>query len=280
MKTAYVLLALGFMAFADNNGCTETVFLVNTTPPTDDISISVVNEWTLSGGMKALGLDVVETAEHIYVLGADNQQNRIFFWDQGNPAGSLILDAANDNCFGICWNNDLDTETYYTNDWYIPSLYYTEDFGSTWTSGSNPAGIDGRGMDFDGTNYWTTNGTEGGIWRFQPGSGAENIATPEVPSQPSGLAVFPYEGDLGIVITPYNPSNLYFYRWDGSALTYLGSTACPGSPYASYGLAYSENNGHLYWSCSASSGGNTITELSFTITSLSRNTWAGIKTAF
>lgn len=280
MKYLFVLLAMAAMVFAANDGCTESYVSMNPAPSTDDISLSVVNDWALPSGEKALGIDVYESPSQVLVLGTDNTNGYIQGWDAGTSAGTLPLDAANGSCFGVAWNNNPDTDTYYTNDWSSSNLFYTEDFGSTWTTTPNPAGSNGRGMDFDGTDYWSTNGTGGGIWRFQPGVGQSNLSTPEIPTQPSGLAVFPYMGDVGIAITCYQTMNIYVYVWDGSTLSYLGSAACPGSPYRSYGLTYSDTTDHLYWSYSPTSGSYSIAELSFTITSLSRDTWAGIKTAF
>lgn len=280
MKYLFVLLAMAAMVFAANDGCTESYVSMNPAPSTDDISISVVNDWSLPSGTKALGLDIFEAPGALFVLGTDNTNGYIQAWDAGSPVGTLPLAAGNPNCFGVAWNNSPDTDTYYTNDWGNSNLFYTEDFGSTWTTTPNPAGSNGRGMDFDGTNYWSTNGTGGGLWRFNPGVGQSNLSTPEISTQPSGLAAFPYMGDVGIAVTCYQTMNIYFYRWDGANFTYLGMAACPGSPYRSYGLAYSEATDHLYWSYSPTSGTYSIAELSFTITSLSRDTWAGIKTAF
>jgi hypothetical protein len=80
------------------------------------------------------------------------------------------------------------------------------------------------------------------------------------------------------VVTTYNTHNFYFYSYNGSTLDYIGSAACPSTCSSSYGLTYSETSGNLFWAFN--NGGYRIAEVSFTITSLSRDTWAGIKTSF
>ncbi|MCD4708954.1 MAG: hypothetical protein K8S62_14585 [Candidatus Sabulitectum sp.] len=279
MRYVFFVLAFAALAFAANDGCTDTSVGLNPPSGNDGVAFSVINDWTLAN--KALGIDVFE-GPGFYVLGADNVNDWIQAFDAttGVPAGSLPLSAANGSCFGVAWNNDPDTDTYYTDDWASSNLFYTEDFGVSWTTEPNPAGNNARGMDFDGTDYWTTNGTGGGIWRFLPGTGAENIATPEIPSQPSGLTVFPYGSNLGIAITTYNTHNIYFYQWNGSTLDFMASAACPVSGIdASYGLAYAATNGHMYWSYRTGTAYH-IAELTFTITSLERTSWGSIKNSF
>ena len=279
MKYVLSILVLAAFAFAGNDGCTDSSVGIN--PPasgTDDVVLTLVNDWALSG--KALGLDMFEGTGIYYVLGADNENDYVQAWDatSGTAAGTLPLDAANGSIFGLAWNNDMDTDTYYTDDWADNVLYYTEDFGVSWTTATNPAGSSGRGMDFDGTDYWCTNGAGGGLYRFQPGVGAENIAIPEVPTQPSGLAVFPNGSDIGVAVTTYNTLNIYFYNYDGSTLSYIGAAACPTACSSSLGLTYSETSGNLFWSFDNS--GYHLGEISFNLTSLERSSWGSIKTSF
>lgn len=279
MKYFAILLVAAAFALASDDGCTEVSVGVNPGPSgSDDISLTLINDWTQS--QQVLGLDVFEDT-NVYVLGSDRNGMIIQAYDAGVPAGTLALDAANTNCFGVAWNDDLTTDAYYTDDWTDTVLYYTEDFGTSWTTETNPAGNLARGMAHEGTNYWTTNGDGGGLWRFTPGVGQENIAIPEVPTQPSGVAVFPYNGNLGVAVTTYNTFNIYFYEWDGSTMTYIGSAACPVSGIAgSYGLAYSNLDGYMYWSYRDGSSAYHLVQFSFDITALSRSSWGAIKTSF
>lgn len=278
MKIVLMLLCMAVFAFADNDGCFATGIATPQVDPSGDaISITVVNDWAVP--YNCLGLDVFEGSGFVYVLGCNSTDDVVQAYENGSPLGALPLDAANTSCFGVAWNNDPDTDTYYTDDWSASTLFYTDDFGSTWTTEPNPAGNGGRGMDFDGTDYWMAV-YNGGLYRFQPGVGAELFTLSEVPAGQSGVAVFPYMGDVGVAVTCYQTHNVWIYVYDGANLTYVGSAACPGTIYRCYGLAYSANDGYFYWSFAPNSGNYHIAQLDIEITSLSRDTWAGIKTSF
>jgi hypothetical protein len=281
MKYFVVLFCIAALATAGNDGRTGSFVSVNTAPDqgTDGITLTLLN--TFDPVTKALGLDVFESTGSTYVLGVNNENDIVQAYDAytGSPLGTLPLDPGNPNAFGVAWNNDPTNDTYYTDDWNVSTLFYTDDFGVSWTTVANPAGTDARGMDFDGTDYWTTNGDGGGLWRFQPGVTQSNLPIPEVTDQPSGITTFPYEGDVGVAVTSYDVHNIWFYVWDGSTFEYLGSAPCPASCSSSYGLAYSENTGTMFWSYN--SGGYKISEFSFDIeVSLQQDTWGAIKTVF
>ena len=279
MKYFLLLLVLAVLAFADNDGCSEISSGASSySSGGDDITLTLLNDWILAE--KALGLDIFDG---IYILGADNNLDLIQAYDATScsPLGSLTLDPANGSCFGLAWNNDASNDTYYTDDWQSSNLFFTDDFGSTWSTYPNPAGSSARGMDFDGADYWTTNGNGGGLWRFQPGVGEQNIAIPEVPSQPSGVTVFPLGSNVGVVVTAYQTLSIFFYEWDGATMAFLGSAPCPAAAvYRSYGLAYSEGNGHIYWSYQDDPGNYRIAEFSFDLVSLEQSSWGAIKSSF
>lgn len=282
MRSLAFLILVSALALAAGDGFDGNHASIHGTPPagTDDITLTLLNTW--DPVVKALGLDVFEDATDTYVLGVNNNDDLVRAYDAatGAPLGSLTLDAGNTNAFGIAWNNDPTNDTYYVDDFVSSFLFYTDDFGTSWTTLSNPAGSNARGMDFDGTDYWTTNGEGGGLWRFQPGVGQDNLTIPEVTAQPSGLAVFPYEGDVGVAVTTYNSFNIWFYVWDGVDLTYLGSAPCPAGCSSSLGLTYSYNTDTMFWSYITGSGYK-VSEFSVDFgTALQHDTWGAIKSAF
>ncbi|OPL19282.1 MAG: hypothetical protein AVO35_11080 [Candidatus Aegiribacteria sp. MLS_C] len=283
MRYLAALICFAVLAFAGMDGQTGSSAPMESRPVhgTDGITLTVEN--TFDPVTKALGLDIIEDVTFTYVLGTNNEDLVVQAYDAytGNPLGSLPLDPANGSCFGVAWNNDLADDTYYTSDWNSTSLFYTDDFGLNWSTYPSPAGDRARGMDFDGTDYWTTNGTGGGLWRFQPGVGESNLAIPEVTGQPSGVTTFPYEGDVGVAVTTYSDHSVWFYVWDGASLTYLGSAPCPLPCSSSYGLAYSSNTDTIFWSYRDTGNNYKISELSFDISvALQQETWGSIKTTF
>ena len=281
MKYFLLLLVIAVLAFANNDGCTEISSGASSySSGGDDITLVLVNDWILTE--KALGLDIF-VGSTVYILGADNNLDIVQAYDAATctPTNSLPLDGANGSCFGLAWNNDAVNDTYYTDDWQSSNLFFTDDFGVSWSTYPNPAGNSGRGMDFDGADYWITNGTGGGLWRFQPGVGESNIAIPEVPTQPSGVTVFPLGSNVCVVVTAYQTLSIFFYEWDGATLAFLGSAPCPAAEtYRSYGLAYSDANDHIYWSYQDNSSNYRIAEFSFDLVSLEQSSWGAIKSSF
>lgn len=282
MKFLLLLPVCTALVLAAGDGCTVTN--TDSTPngtDSNDITLTLVNDWTLPLGILAYGLDVLEDAV-VYILATDYINMSIQFYTlDGLQAATVPLSPANTGCFGVAWNNGIDTGTYYTNDWSQDVLYYTEDFGTGWTTVNSPAGTSTGGMAFDGTDYWAIGGVAGGIWRFQPGVSAENIAIPEVTAEPSGVAVFPYNGNLGVAVTTYIVHKIYFYEWDGYTMNFIGSAPCPVLAIgASFGLAYSNESGTMFWSYADNDTVWHIAEFSFSLAALEPSSWGSIKSSF
>ncbi len=275
-----IIFAFATLTLANNFGYTETNASINPLiPESDAIEITFLNDWILTD--VALGLDILEGPGAFILWASDPVNNHMQAYDPENADKLMAISYAsgNTNCFGVVCNNNPDTDTYYTNDWIDDVLYYTENFGGAWTTVTNPAANNARGMDFDGTDYWATNGSGGGVWRFQPGVGQENISTPEVTGQPSGLAVFPRGANLGIVITTYT-NLLFFYEWDGSSMSYIGSTTCIPDCQYSMGLTYATTTDTFFWTYVHNSEDYHLAEFSLEITSLERSSWGSIKSSF
>ncbi|RKZ03186.1 hypothetical protein DRQ25_17965 [Candidatus Fermentibacteria bacterium] len=283
MKYFLFVLVIAVVAFADNDDCTDISSGAGSYPSDgDDISTTVINEWEIF--VCALGMDFFDLGTRSYFYVIDNNTNLLVLFNGGAgciPLDSYNLDAANGSGFGVAWNFDGSEDTFYTDDSENASLFFTDDNGSTWSTASNPAGIQGRGMDFDGTDYWTTNGNGGGVWRFLPGVGQQNIATPELPTTPSGLTVFPYQSNLGIAVTCYQTFSIYFYVWDSSTMTFLGSAPCPVSGLTkSYGLAYTGTTETFFWTYQDGSGNYHLAEFSMSTNALEHSSWGAIKGSF
>ena len=280
----YVLLSMIIftVVFAGDNGSYSSNSFLNNDFSTDGISLTVENNWELPYWV--MGLEVYDIPGYFVVLGADPELNAVMAYDgtTGIPTGEYInLDPANGSCFGIVWDNDPDSPIFYTNDWSTPYIFETDDFGTSWSSSVNLAGLNSRGMDYDGLNYWIVSIDGPELWCMQPGGPIENLDIPEVPALPSGVTVFPFEGNIGVAITTYHTHNIYFYQWDGSLLSFMGSAACPASGISlSTGLAFREATGNMYWSYEDSAGIFHLLELAFEITSLQRASWGSIKGSF
>ncbi len=281
MKLLFTLFLIAASAIADDNGCFETAADVVPTAGTDDIVLTVLGSF--SSETQKLGLDMYDTDQLTCVIATDRNGRQVHSYNTstGVPINSMNLDSTNTNCFGVAWDHvPMGRQSgYHTNDWMLSTLFYSEDLGASWSYLANPVGDEGRGFDFDGTDYWITNDYLG-VCRFQPGGDHQMLATPEIASQLSGLTIFPYLGDIGVAVTAYNSHFIWFYRWNGTDLDYIGKAPCPFTVDSSLGLAYSMNLGTLFWSYKQTDGKYGISELSLQFTSLSRETWAGIKSSF
>ncbi len=244
------------------------------------ISLTLENTFPAQG--KAMGLDVIEnpSGSEVTIMGTNNTDDAVYFYTvSGMVTNTMPLDPLNGSCFGVVF--DLEESILHTNDWEQTDLFCSDDMGSTWSTVQDPSGNAGRGLDFDGEYYWTTNGYSG-LFQFSPGyPPTQNLVLPEIYDQLSGLTVFPFEGGTGIAVTTYSDHNIWFYLWDGSDLQFLDSAPCPADCQASYGLACSNNLETIFWSYKTTSGEYFISEFSYQIDqSLQQQTWGGVKSSF
>lgn len=283
-KLCLAVLCLSALAFASIDGNDSPFSQV--APPahqgTDDVTITVIETWT--PGVQMLGLDWLNS-EDGYVIMASASEDRINRWDAGAEALSGYIDLMDTNvsCFGVAAGP---TGALFTSsDWSLTNLFVCGE-GPTWIDlPANPAGSGGRGMEYDEENgeYWEagSSGSTYTLYRFVPGGSTDSYVITEPVNQLSGLALFPYEGSLGVLVTCYNTLNFYFYEFDGSTLSYLATVPCPSVGAASsLGLCYANSRGTFYWSWSNGST-NGLTELDIDIElGLAPATWGSIKTQF
>ena len=283
MKPVHLLLiGLASLAYAGedgNDGLHAPVCPIDT--GTDGISITVIDTWT--PGVQILGLDWLNS-EDGYVIMASAEDDRINRWDAagGCMAGGIDLMDTNTNCFGVAAGPEGAILT--TNDWMLSNLFVNS--GGVWVDlPENPAVSLGRGMEFDEATgeYWeaaTANGVYS-IYNFVPGGTTNRFIISEPSYQLSGLAVFPCNGNLGVVVTSYNVHQFYFYEYDGSTLTHFGTVPCPSMGQAqSYGLCYADSRGTFFWSWAKGSACY-LSELDIDFDAgLTPDTWGGIKAQF
>ena len=284
MKTISIILLItlsGTVPASDDGNDGSSAAVSPVTENTDSITMNVVNTWPITWAQQCLGMDVWEDGSEVFAMFSSPYYDGIISSldvSTGGWGGSMDLDPSNNNAFGIAFNNNIAHAIYLTDDWQINDLFFTEDEGTTWNTTPNYVENRGRGMDFDGSDYWMTN-NDIGVCRFVPETGAQLITLPEVTNKLAGLTTFPFNGDTGIALTAYDTSTMWFYSWDGTDMTFIGTADCPLACSNSFGLAYSEIRDTIFWSYKE--GGNYyISEIEFTITSLDQSTWGSIKADF
>lgn len=281
MKSSILILTLTLSAFAVNSAPVPAPQHVS------DITISVVNDWTLSE--KALDLAIMETPTGPVVLGIDNGDDVIRIWENGQTSQTITLPpSSSGHTWGIATKNQGDTVTeIISTDFDSYDMHRSNDVGLTWDTFTDPGGKYTRGLDWDGTHYWgVINGYTDQLVRFQPGGTSETFDIPEIgdDQQGSGIALFPLaDGDTGIVVAVFDTGKFFFFRWDGSAVSYVDSADSPfaSNVYLSCGLAYCDSTGHFFWTYGPESGFRMV-EFTVSLSSqdLSGTTWGAIKATF
>jgi hypothetical protein len=274
-----LLIAFSGMVLADNG---QTDFAVSINPHgghSDDIVITLLATHTITYTTDVLGLSIAnETNGAIIFVGEDDDVLYAADPIDASYEDELALHSGNTNAYGVA--ND-DTYLFCVNDWSDTFIY---EYQGGWTLSDNPAGNDGRGMDYDGTWWWqavSDGSSSQELLAFQPGGGTTYTydVTSYVPGQLSGCVAWWESGDLYIGVTCYSTPNIYVFYIDGSSHTYVGSAALPEPASTSHGLGYSEARDSFYWSWT--DGGWYITEFEMDLNlGLEPATWGHIKSEF
>ena len=284
MKFFIIALACVASAFAVQDSFLQ---LDKPHPDAKDIVIEIIDEWTLPE--KALDLTVMQTASGPVVLGIDNGDDVIRIWEDGQTSQTITLPpASTGHAWGLGCSNTGDTVSeIIVNDFDAYSFYQSDDAGITWGTQDDPGGKYSRGLSFDGTHYWTViNGTTDELCRFQPGGSSQSWSIPEIGAmqQGSGVATFPLEeGNTGIAVGVFDIGMFFFYSWDGSDISYIGSVESPYSTsvLVSLGLAYCDTSGHFFWTYGPEAGYRMVEfTVSLSSQSLASTSWGAIKNSF
>ncbi len=247
----------------------------------DAITLNIIDTFQVSSAGQMLGLDTQQGCNQLVVMDSDASLIRAVVMGTGNPVWTHPTPCS--DTFGCCHNWPI-PYGWYVNCYANSNMYYYDD--PNWiVAFSNPAGSNGRGLDFqnDGNYIWETysSGTTHRIYRIDETGGYTYYTITEVPGQMSGLAVFPYNGNLGIIVTCYGFQDWFLYEFDGSSLTYEGSGDPGLSNFTmSLGPTYYGNTDTFFWSYIVYGTIRWIAEVEFITTALERSTWGSIKTQF
>ncbi len=227
MRYFAILLILAVTAFAwvDEDGRDSSIPQGTFPGGGDAITLTILDTFQVSSAGQMLGLDTQDNSDQLVVMDSyPAEMLRAVKMGTGNPAWTLP--APRSFTFGLCHSWPV-PYGWYVNCFFDSNMYYYD--GTSWSIAfANPAGDDGRGMDFqnDGEYIWQTNASTG-IYRIDE-TGASTFYPVTLSDQMSGLTVFPYNGNLGIFVTCYGGGQDWFlFEFDGSGLTFIGS-ANPG----------------------------------------------------
>ena len=273
-------LAVIALGWVDEDGRDSSIPQGTLPQGSDAITLTVLNTFQVSSAGQMLGLDTQDGSDQLVVLDSNAELIRSVVMGTGNPVWTNSTPIP--YTFGCCHNWPA-TYGWYVNGFINSSMYY---YSGSWNVAfANPAGISGRGMDFqnDGNYIWETSssGSTFRILRIDETGGHTSYSISEPPGQMSGLAVFPYNGNLGIFVTFYDFQNWFLYEFDGSTLTFKGSGNPGLSNFSgSYGLTYHPDTDTFFWSYKVYGTIRWIAEVQFTESALEQSTWGSLKTQF
>lgn len=276
LLTAFALCAFGWV---DEDGRDSSIPSSPSPYTNDAISLNYVGSFQVSTAYHILGLAHCTSGP---AIGLKDSVRDSLRWVDYSGTQTHAIGGYGSSGFGICHTWPV-PYGWFSNSWISSDMYYYED-GAGWsTAWANPAGTYGRGMEYNTvTNYfWQTSSSTGVYWMDEAGANTY-FALSEPGSQMSGITVFPYNGNLGIIITTYDYQDWHFYEFEpGGGFTYLGS-ANPGisSFDGSYGITYNPDNDTFFWSYKLSGDIFWIGEYSVSGLALEKDTWGGIKSEF
>lgn len=277
----FVMIALCLAGFSED-GNLNSGGISGWSPVDATITFNVINTWTITWADQVLGLATWENGSSVNIVYCESSGMEIGSLNPatGGSAGSENKPSGAQMGFGIAFNDNMTTPIWHINSWQNANLWYTEDLFTTWQTIANPATTNGRGMSYNGEDYWQSSQT--GLIRFQPGVGAQTF-TGVAPTQISGVACVPGDNPSYdyVMVTTYNTDTFVLSAYDGTNLTQVATGVTPTGLGNSnrLGLTYSYDRESLFFAY-AISGGYAISEMEFDVVSLSRDTWAGIKSSF
>lgn len=251
-----------------------------------DITMTVINDYALTGFTSPRGLDYADTFGELVMTDFGQDILVSMNPDNGSVTGSMPCPPQIPNVLGVaCIEGSPGYWDFYINDWQDVMDVWKLQAGGSWSLAFvNPVPVEPRGMDFDDEGMlWSIDASTRIVYRFDTSGGSvSSWALADLPSSFScGISTFPLDGNLGIVIGGYSYGNLYFFEFDGSSVEFIGSAAEPQTSTASYGIAYSYDRDSFFWLYRVGTSEYHITEFDLTIeTALTRDTWGGIKASF
>lgn len=260
--------------------------------PTEDplFTATLLNTWQITYASNVMGLDHLSLGGTPVIGFCSSIDDKLYFANVADMTefNSSDLHPDNTHAFGCTVTPPAMTTT----DWVKEHIY--EGLWGSWSSYTNPAGNDSRGITNDGNNgcLWLTRtlGSSGSYEQYI-GSMTQGVPGSIVwydisdglggDQKLSGLTDFVLSGgNTCLAYNIYNSELVHFQEFTGSGLTYLGYAVLPISFIdSSRGICYCSTRDSFYWSYEEGSN-YYVSEFSVDVTALNHSTWGQIKTSF
>jgi len=287
MKYLLVTVLVAAVCFAnDPDAGPQTGELQHSQFGSDDYTITLTSEnvFSLDFGSNLRGCDYADGYGELLI--SDYDTDSIYTVDPttGDELARIACPPEIPDVLGVCYYETTDIYLL-INDWRDILNIWRMGFGTGWELAYANPSPEPRGMDIDDAmTVWEIDASSRVLYHFDlNGSIIDTFSLTELPSSfACGLSVFPFEGDLGIVVGGYAYADFYFYRYDGSTLEFINSAPVPQAMNQSYGISYSCDTGSFFWVYKDAANDYFLCEFTAEIeqVSLEQTTWGSIKSIF
>lgn len=253
---------------------------------TDDwiITLTSINDVSMSWGVNLRGCDYSDTLGGLLITDYSEDTIYVVNPSTGLPELTLACPSEIPQPLGICSYEDGNELLIYLNDWdSVMDVWEWSSF-TFWSYAFGNPSVEPRGMAMDTDNtIWEMQASPQVLYHLDlTGSVLGSWTLSGVPSTYAcACSVFPFYGDLGILIGGYAYTDFYFFVWDGANLESIGIAPVPQSIGSSYGVTYREATDSFYWVYKSPGGEFRLCEFTAEfVESLDQSTWGAIKSTF
>lgn len=263
--------------------------------PTDPplYTATLLNTWQIDGTFanRAFGLEFMSIGGNYSIGFIDGGTTDALYFASHTDLNTMLYASDLHSSNSSPWGTTVTPPNMTNTDFSSSNLF--RGLWTTWSSYSNPAGDDSRGITRTSDDYlWLTRTTGasgsydqylGRMQNENPGSIVWYDASAGLGGTRllSGLTDFTnFSGNTVLAYTIYNSGWVRFQEYNGSGISFLGYAVLPVSSVdGSYGICYNSIRDSFYWSYYKDSH-YYVVEMSIDVTALSRSTWGQIKTSF
>jgi hypothetical protein len=232
-----------------------------------DVEITVLNTWEAAFASDIQ--DIAWQADAGQIILRSNEDGLLYICDGNLSVVDEIELPAGLDGFGVGYN--MENDMYYVNSGSAPTIYYS-DGSDSWTGFTNPAGIQGAGLDVENFFYsdylcQVTTGSPCLLWLTDTDDfTSESFVLSGIDGEVSGMmgheimAGDGWEPGALIVTTRYG-CEFYFYYEQSSSYVLYDQEDCPLDVQESLGLAWKFSEFTVLWSWKGTDGKYYVSEL-------------------
>lgn len=265
-------------------GLILTILLLGTQAQQDWIEFTLVDGFPVTFSDNVRGIESLNNS----VVMTDPVSDTLYVCSEtGTLQNTVAINPGCSNAYGTCYGELGGEQCWFFNDSSLTSTTYLWRYTDpgTWTYCTNPAGGNGRGMDYSFLtgNYWQVAfDGDNSLWRHNnSGSYGFEYSISEVSGEISGVTAFPFDGDEGLVICGRTDNYFHVYKVLMGIVIHQGSALLPDTT-VDYTLDISWNptTDYFYWLYSKG-GIRYVARLDATIEQdLQTETWGAVKSLF